>query len=172
MNLYLRLILFRLLSRRRSRLGMWDTAVTPFRVTLADLDLLGHINNSRYLAIMDLGRIDLMMRSGWWDRFTKKGWFPVVARQSITYRKSLGLGQRFVLETRVLGMDERWFYLQQVFRSEGAVCAHALVRARFLKKSGGSVEHHEMSDFLGGFPEDVVLPEWVGKWTDDTKNEI
>lgn len=172
MNLYLRLIFFRLLSRRRSRLGVWDTAITPFRVTLSDLDLLGHVNNSRYLAIMDLGRMDLMMRSGWWDRFTAKGWFPVVAGQSITYRKSLGLGQRFAVETRVLGMDERWFFLQQVFRRKGAVCAHALVRARFLKKSGGSVEHDEMSNFLGGFPEGLNLPEWVGTWTANTKNAM
>lgn len=151
---------------------MWDKAVTPFRVTPGDLDLLGHMNNSRYLAIMDLGRIDLMMRSGWWDEFTKQGWFPVVAGQSVTYRKSLGLGQRFVLETRVLGMDERWFYVQQVFRRGGEMCAHAMVRARFLKKSGGSVSHDEMSDFLGGFPEGIVLPDWVAKWTADTKYEV
>ena len=166
MNLYLRLISFRLRSRRRSRLAMWDTAVTPFRVTLSDLDPLGHVNNSKYLAIMDLARIDLMMRSGWWDKFRLKGWFPVVAGQTITYRKPLTLGQRFDVESRILGMDERWFYIQQVFRSEGTVYAHALVRARFLKKSGGSVEHDEMGEFVGGFPDGLDVPEWIGQWTD------
>ncbi|MGO1384213.1 MAG: acyl-CoA thioesterase [Arachnia sp.] len=170
MNLFLRLIYFRFLSSRRRRIDMWDTVVTPFRVTLSDLDLLGHINNSRYLAIMDLARLDLMLRSGWWDKFTRKGWFPVVAGQTITYRKSMNLGQRFDVETRVLGMDERWFYLQQSFRSKGEIHAHALVRARFLKKSGGSVEHQEMGEFLGGFPEGLVLPDWVASWTAETKN--
>lgn len=172
MNLYLRLIFFRLLSRRRSRLEMWDTAVTPFRVTPSDLDLLGHVNNSKYLAIMDLARIDLMMRSGWWDRFNRKGWFPVVAGQTITYRKSLKLGQRFQVESRIVGMDDRWFYVQQVFRSNSAVYAHAMVRARFLKKSGGSVEHDEMGLFLGGFPDWLDVPEWIGLWTAATKDAV
>jgi len=172
MNLYLRLISFRVLSRRRSRLELWDTAVTPFRVTLSDLDLLGHINNSKYLAIMDLARLDLMMRSGWWDKFRRQGWFPVVAGQTITYRKSLKLGQRFEVESRILGMDERWFYVQQVFRSEGAAYAHALVRARFLKKSGGSVEHDEMGEFLGGLPEWLDIPAWIGPWTAATKDAV
>jgi YbgC/YbaW family acyl-CoA thioester hydrolase len=172
MNLYLRLIFFRLRSRRRSRLNMWDTAFTPFRVTPSDLDLLGHINNSKYLAIMDLARLDLMMRAGWWDKFRRKGWFPVVAGQTITYRKSLKLGQRFEVESRILGMDERWFFVQQVFRSEGAVYAHAMVRARFLKKTGGSVEHDEMGEFLGGFPDWHDVPEWIGPWTAATKDAV
>ena len=170
MNLDLRLLFLRLVSRRRSRLTMWDTAVTPFRVMPSDLDLLGHVNNSKYLAIMDLARIDLMMRSGWWSTLRRKGWYPVVAGQTITYRKSLKLGQRFEVESRVLGMDERWFYVQQVFRSEGVVCAHAMVRARFLKRGGGSVEHHEMGDLLGGFPEGLDAPAWVGPWTAATKD--
>ena len=172
MNLYLRLIFFRLLSRRRSRLTMWEAAITPFRVMPSDLDLLGHVNNAKYLAIMDLARIDLMMRSGWWDRFRHQGWYPVVAGQTITYRKSLTLGQRFEVESRVLGMDERWFYVQQVFRNEGTIYAHAMVRTRFLKKTGGSVEHAEMGEFLGGFPDGLDVPEWVGPWTAATKDAV
>lgn len=170
MNLYLRLMFLRLRSRRRSRLTMWDTAVTPFRVAPSDLDLLGHVNNSKYLAIMDLARIDLMMRSGWWDKLRRKGWYPVVAGQTITYRRSLKLGQKFAVESRVLGMDDRWFYLQQSFVRDGTVCAHALVRARFLKRGGGNVEHDEMGEFLGGFPDGLEVPEWVGQWTADTKD--
>jgi len=172
MNLYLRLLFFRLLSRRRGRLEMWDTAITPFRVTPSDLDLLGHINNSKYLAIMDLARLDLMMRSGWWDKFRRQGWFPVVAGQTITYRKSLKLGQHFEVESLILGMDERWFYVQQVFRSESTVYAHALVRARFLKRSGGSVEHDEMGEFLGGFPSWLDIHAWIGSWTAATKDAV
>lgn len=170
MNLYLRLVLFRLLSRRRTRLTMWDTAVTPFRVTLGDLDLLGHMNNARYLAIMDLARIDLLMRSGWWDRLRRRGWYPVVAGQSITYRRSLTLGQRFEVASRVMGMDDRWFYVQQVFSRADTVVAHAVVRVRFLKRSGGSVGHDEMGEFLGGFPESLRTPAWVGPWTEATKD--
>ena len=170
MNLYLRLMFLRLRSRRRSRLDTWDASLTPFRVTVSDLDLLGHVSNSKYLAIMDLARIDLMMRCGLWDKLRRQGWYPVVAGQTITYRRSLKLGQRFDVESRVLGMDDRWFYVQQVFRRGETVCAHAMIRVRFLKRSGGNVEHDEMGEFLGGFPDGLEIPDWVGSWTADTKN--
>ena len=172
MNLYLRLMFLRLRSRRRTPLGIWDTAVTPFRVTVSDLDLLGHVNNSKYLAIMDLARIDLMMRSGVWDKLRRQGWYPVVAGQTITYRKSLKLGQRFDVKSRVLGMDDRWFYVQQVFLHDDAVCAHAVIRVRFLKRGGGNVEHGEMGAFLGGFPDNLDVPDWVVTWTADTKDAL
>jgi acyl-CoA thioesterase FadM len=119
---------------------------------------------------MDLARIDLMMRAGWRDKFNRKGWFPVVAGQTITYRKSLKLGQRREVESRMLGTDERWIFVQQGFRSGGVVCARGLARTRFLKKSGGSVEHDEMGDFLGGFPEWLDVPEWFWPWTAATKD--
>lgn len=170
MNLYLRMIYFRLLSRRRGPLTVWDASVTPFRVTPTDLDLLGHVTNSKYLAIMDLARIDLMMRSGWWRKFKHQGWYPVVAGQTITYRKSLKLGQAFEVESRILGMDNHWFYVQQIFRRGDTVCAHALVRVRFLKRSGGTVTHYEMDAFLGGFPDNLEVPAWAGPWAKATRD--
>ena len=74
MNLYLRLVWLYARSRFRSRLAPQDTAVTPFRVWPSDLDTLWHMNNGKYLSIMDLGRMDLMMRSGTWSRITGAGW--------------------------------------------------------------------------------------------------
>ena len=84
-NLYLRLLLMTLRTRagRGDRpLSIWDTAATAFRVAPTDLDLLGHMNNGRYLTIMDLARLDLMTRSGFWARLRRRGWYPVVAGQT------------------------------------------------------------------------------------------
>ncbi|AXK45436.1 thioesterase [Brachybacterium saurashtrense] len=164
MNMYLRLLLFLLRVRAKSRLGIWDTSHASFRVNLGDLDVQRHMNNGRYLSIMDLGRMDLMLRSGFWKRVTGAGWYPVVAGQSITYRRSLTLGQRFDVATRVLGHDERWIYLEQVFRRGETVIADAVVRARFLRTSGGSVDVSEVLELVGPIPEDRVLPEWVAQW--------
>lgn len=171
MNLYLRLLLLRLriLRGRRSRLGVWDTARTPFRVVPTDLDLLGHMNNGRYLTILDLGRMDLMLRSGFWGKITSRGWYPVVAGQTISYRKSLVLGQRFEVHSRILGMDERWNYLEQSFVVGDEVYAQALIRARFLKRSGGSVSSRELLDMVGEMPADRVLPSWISAWAEATK---
>ena len=64
MNLYVRL--FRVL------LGGWiqtgshyaDTTLSRFRVWLHDLDAFGHMNNGRYLQIMDVARTHWMVRTG------------------------------------------------------------------------------------------------------------
>lgn len=171
MNLYFRLLLLWLRIRRRGVIGLWDTAKTPFRVVPTDLDPFGHMTNSRYLTIMDVGRIDLMMRSGFWSKMKEKGWYPVVAGQTITYKKSLQPWQRFELRTRVLGFDERWGYAEQTFCVGDVVYAQAFVRTRFLKRSGGSVEHDELEKVAGGFPIDREVPKWLVELTTATRIE-
>ncbi len=111
MNLYFRLLLLTLRTRlartRPSRLGrgtsLWDEARTPFRVAPTDLDPLRHVNNGKYLSLLDLGRYDLLTRSGFWQAASERGWYAVVAAQTITYKRSLTLGQRFVLRTGCSG---------------------------------------------------------------------
>lgn len=165
MNLYFRLLLLWLRSHHRGPLDLWDTAVTPFLVLPTDLDPLGHMTNGRYLTIMDVGRLDLMLRSGFWSKMKEQGWYPVVAGQTITYRKSLRPGQRFELRTRVIGFDDRWGYIEQNFCVGTTVYAQAFVRTRFLKKTGGSVEHDELEKLAGGFPPSLEIPEWLRQWT-------
>jgi acyl-CoA thioesterase FadM len=167
-NLTFRLLLLTLrirLSPRR-RLSLWDESTTPFRVTLTDLDPLRHVNNGKYLSLLDLGRLDLMLRSGAWRTFGERGWYPVVAAQTITYKRSLTLGQRFALRTRVLGVDARAVYLEQTFVRHGGVVARAVVQARFLRRTGGSVQPDELLAAVGGSPRDLVLPDWVRAWAD------
>lgn len=164
MNLYFRLLGLWLRARRRGPVGLWDTVVTPFRVVPTDLDPLGHMTNGRYLTIMDVGRMDLMHRSGFLAEMRRAGWYPVVAGQTITYRKSLQPWQRFEVHTRVLGFDERWGYTEQTFRAGTTVYAQAYVRTRFLKRGGGSVGHDELEQVAGGFP-DTELPKWLLDWT-------
>jgi len=159
-NLYFRLLNLWLRARRRGPIGLWDTAVTPFRVVPTDLDPLGHMTNGRYLTIMDVGRLDLMHRAGFLKKMRDAGWYPVVAGQTITYRKSLQPWQRFEVHTRVLGFDDRWGYIEQTFRSGDTLYAQAYVRTRFLKRGGGSVEHDELEALAGGFP-DSAVPQWL-----------
>ncbi len=165
MNLYLRLLLLMIRVRSGRRLSLWGgTSRVRFRVHPGDLDVLRHMNNGRYLTLLDLGRMDLMLRSGFWKRITEAGWYPVVAGQTITYRRSLELWQRFELSTRVLGYDDRWIYMEQIFRVGETVHADAIVRARFLRRGGGSVEIDEVLGLAGPVPEDLEVPEWVLAW--------
>lgn len=171
MNLYLRMLWLALVHalRLRRRTSLWDAVETPFRVWPTDLDVLGHMNNGRYLTIMDLARVDLMMRAGFWRTLRERGWYPVVAGQTITYRRSLLPLRRFVVRTEVLGTEGEWIYLRQTFLSGGRLSAEAVVRARFLKRSGGSVTVAEMYEAAGLPGRELEVPAWVVRWTQDTR---
>jgi acyl-CoA thioesterase FadM len=165
-NLYLRVLWLFLRSRFRSRLAPQDTAVTPFRVWPSDLDTLLHMNNGKYLSIMDLGRMDLMLRSGTWPRLKAAGWYPVLAGQTIAYYRSLNPWKTFEVHTRILGFDDRWGFLEQTFVRGGRVHARAVVRSRFLKRTGGSVDHAELAELFGAVPGPEGIPAWVTEWSE------
>ncbi|MGO3361913.1 MAG: acyl-CoA thioesterase [Corynebacterium sp.] len=172
MNLYLRLILTVLRSRRLPALAPWDTVATPLRVLPNDLDTLGHMNNGRYLTMMDLARTELMMRSGLYARSEELGYYLVVAGQTINYRRSLMPWQKFEIRTRMLSGDARAVFVEQAFVNRGTVCAHAVVRLRVLKKKGGTVSDEEMAALLtpkdgaGDGVQDAAsdVPDWIPAW--------
>lgn len=167
MNLIFRTVLQWFRSRRASRLGIHDVGRTPFHVLPTDLDVLGHMNNGVYFSIMDLGRMDLMIRAGAWKRLGELGYYPVASNETITFRKSLQPWQRFDLETRIVGYDDRAVFVEQRFVVSGEIYARAFMRGRFLKKTGGTVSIAELTDALGVDPAEVALPAWLARWSDD-----
>ncbi len=167
MNLYLRLLWLRMTTARRPKLALDDVAVTPLRVMPRDLDQLGHVNNGVYLTMMDLGRLDLLWRSGTWARLSARGIYPVVAAQTISYRRSLEPWQRFELHTRIVGYDDRAAFIEQRFVVGDEIHARAIVRGRFLRRSGGTVTVAELGEAVGVDLAGRVAPEWVTRWAAD-----
>ncbi|HEY0994656.1 MAG TPA: acyl-CoA thioesterase, partial [Gemmatimonadaceae bacterium] len=125
MNLVFRLAWIALTARFRPRVDLLGPARTRFRVLPTDCDVLLHVNNGVYLSLMDLGRVDLMLRSGLFGELRSRGWYPVVAGLTIQYLASLNPFERFVIDTRIVGWDERSFYVEQRFLRGGAVVAQA-----------------------------------------------
>lgn len=167
-HLIFRTIHIFLRARRGERISRFGVAETPFRVWATDLDIFRHMNNGVYLSILDLGRVDLLSRSGIWAIFTAKRWYPVVVAETISFRKSLTLGQRFTVESKVLGFDAKSVYIQQRFVVAGEIYAEAFVRGRFLKRGAGVVQIPEVLAALGELPADLVVPEWVLAWAEST----
>lgn len=138
--------------------------LTPFRCVPTDLDVLQHMNNGQYLSIMDLARVDLMIRAGIASKISDLGYYPVVVAETIRFRKSIQLFNRFYIETKVIGWDEKAFILQQTFILKNQPIADAVVRARFLKKSGGSVLPAEILKLAGVSMDSPQLPGWINDW--------
>lgn len=150
--------------RRTGRLA--PTGISRIRLTTlpSDIDLLRHMNNGRYLSLFDLGRWDLLVRTGLWDVMKDNGWYAVVSSETVTFRKSLNLWQRFEVESRMIGHDDKAVYLEHRAVVDGEIYARAIIRARMMKRSGGTLPHDELFAAVGR-PEGVPdVDEWVHEW--------
>lgn len=159
---------------RGRRLAFGDVSRSRFRVWPTDLDLLRHMNNGKYLSIMDIARFDFMQRTRAWQIVRDQGWYPVVVGQTITYRKSLNPWQRFWIETAILGFDEQAVYIEQRFmrpdvKRRPEIYARAYVRARFLRRTGGTVPIDELLEKLGADAADFTLPDDIRTWGQATR---
>ena len=88
MHLLLRTLLVLFRSRRRPKLDFFDSSTLPMRVLPTDIDIAMHVNNGMYFSLMDLGRFDLMIRSGFWATMRRRGWNPEIGRASCRERVS------------------------------------------------------------------------------------
>lgn len=164
---------------RGSHLSFTDVSRSRFRVWPTDLDVLNHMNNGKYLSLMDIGRFDLMQRNGVMRLFKEQGWYPVVVNQTISYRKSLNPWQRFWIESKILGFDDQAVYVEQRFvrpapagttiARRPEIYARAIVRARILKRSGGVVKIDEIIAKSGANPDELNVPADVLAWGESTR---
>lgn len=114
-------------------LGFLEPARRHFRVGLLDIDYNMHINNAKYLNYMERARWDLFVQNGTWDLTLKNRLNFIVASAEIGYIRELNLFKKFEIESRYLGWDEKYFYLEQRFIADDKIYSYGLIKAVFLK---------------------------------------
>ncbi len=164
MNLFWRLLRILIFSRFSSKLKLFDQSKTFFRVWPTDLDPLLHMNNGKYFSLMDLSRLDFMIRSQTLPKLKKNGIYPVIASEMMRFRKSLEPFQRFALTSRLLGWDKKFIYLEQFFLYKKEIYALSLVKIRFKRKSGRLVDPEELIQLLKIDTPSPALPSWINDW--------
>ncbi len=105
--------------RRTGSVGADIRSSLDFRVSPGDIDVNLHMNNGRYLTIMDLGRIDILIRTGLWREMKRQKLQGVVAAQRVRYRHALAPWDRFRVESRILGWN-----------NDGIIFDHRMIRDR------------------------------------------
>ncbi|CAH0247384.1 hypothetical protein SRABI76_03154 [Microbacterium oxydans] len=167
-NVIWRTLLVILRARRRVRRGktLDASSVSSIRLTTlpTDIDILRHMNNGRYLSLFDLGRWDLLIRTGLFDAMNERGWYAVVSSETVTFRKSLQLWQRFDVQSRFIGHDDKAVFLEHRAVVDGEIYARVIVRSRMLRRTGGTVSNEELFAAVGkpeGVPE---IDPWVHDW--------
>jgi acyl-CoA thioesterase FadM len=147
---------------RADRVDVLDTVSITLPVTRGDVEAT-RMNNGRYLTLMDLGRLSLTLRGGYLHILAKRRWYPLVTDVMIHFARSLRVGTRFDLLTRIVCWDSRDFFIEQWFEQRGEVCARAFVKAFFMGARGrvGSEELLQAGGFGAVSP---PFPESVRAW--------
>jgi acyl-CoA thioesterase FadM len=111
MNLYLRLLWTLSRAWRGAALPIDAPLERTFRVLPTDLDINGHMNNGRYLTVIDLMLIEFFVRTGFARVLWQQGWRPMSGGAIITYRRGLKPFQRYTVRFRWTAQDLHWNFM-------------------------------------------------------------
>src|SRR5688500_16496427 len=165
------LLLFRFLivairAAFRSRIGALEESDVRFTVLPHDCDLNIHLNAGRFLSFMDVARMDLIGRTGLMRQIMRRGWRPLMGGCVVRYRREIRPFERFTIRSRILGWDDKWFYLEHVAEKGEAFCAIGTVRT-LIRGKGGNIPPADVLAAVGApntaSPE---LPVFVLRWRD------
>ena len=171
MNLYLRLLYMLVVSFLKPKVAhALDSTSLNFCVLPNDLDLNGHMNNGRYLTIMDIGRMDFVLRLRLAGYVIRNGYIPVLSSATMRYRLPLLPFQKYSLTTRILCWDDKWVFMEHRFiikggKKDGAVAAIGLVKGSFFsKKTRGTIPTGDIMAAIGLDEKSPPIPTYLQKW--------
>jgi acyl-CoA thioesterase FadM len=147
------------------------TDTLHLRVWPNQIDFNLHLNNARYLSIMDYARVHLLARGGVLTPVFKARWAPVVGAVWISYRRSLPLWASYELATRLVAWDNRWFYMEQIFTGKDGLVAVGWVKGALVGKSG-AVNPQQVMDLVEPGIVSPPIPEGLETLNDLTREKL
>ena len=163
MNLYLRLLWTLLRAWRAPRIEPGATLERRWRVLPNDLDVNGHMNNGRYLTVIDLMLVEYFVRTGFAATMLRRGWRPMAGGSFITYRRGLKPFQHYTLRFRLDASDAHWNYMRFEFVRAGKVCAAGYMKGAAVARSG-LVPNAQSYAAIGTAPLAADVPAAVRHW--------
>jgi acyl-CoA thioesterase FadM len=149
------------LEEDRLRMHVWPN----------DIDFNLHLNNARYLNIMDYARMHLLARTRLLEHVVRSRWMPVVGAVWITYRRSLPVFSAFVLTSRLVCWDDRWFYFEQTFTGRDGLAAVGWVKGA-LRLKQGAVEPQKVIERVASGAQSPPIPEAISTWNELTREKL
>ncbi len=172
MNLYLRLIGVIIGALIRPKICFDGNHSITLRILPNDLDINNHLNNGRYLTLLDLASMDLFLRSGILKKAIFKGLRPIVGGVIVTYRKGLSLFERCTLSIRLEASDTRWHYFRFVFlNSRNELSAIGYFKGAFISKNG-FCPSDEVFNLVGHHPHEYGFSKALSLWIKSEKEII
>lgn len=91
----------------------------PIEVRSTEIDMLGHVNNAKYLEYLEWGR------EKWYEEvgisfadMRKQGLGTVTVKITIQYRKEVRMGEKLTIVTQPLTKGRKSFTLEQIIYNE------------------------------------------------------
>ena len=114
-----------------SKVDLLATTRVCLRVWPNDLDFNLHVNNGRYLALADIGRMHWFVRTGVLGVARQQKAFPVVGDAIAKFRHDLKVFQKFEIHTRLIGWDRKWGFIEHRFVRSDRVIGVVAIRGVF-----------------------------------------
>ncbi|HKF47973.1 MAG TPA: acyl-CoA thioesterase [Terracidiphilus sp.] len=152
-------------------LGVLNEDCLKLRVWPFDIDLNLHMNNARYLSLMDYGRMHLLARTRLLDHILRSRWTPLVGAVWMTYRRSLALMAKFTLISRLVCWDERWFYIEQTFAGREGLAAAGWVKGA-LRDPGGVLDPQKVLEKIKPGIVSPPKPDAISAWNELTREKL
>jgi acyl-CoA thioesterase FadM len=148
-------------SEDRIRMHVWPNGI--------DLNL--HMNNGRYLSVMDYARIHLLARVGLLTHIIRARWQPLVGAVWMTYRRSLPLFSAFQISSRLVCWDTRWFYIEQTFTGREGLAAVGWVKGA-LRDKKGSLDPQSVLQLISPGVVSPPISDVFAQWNDLTREKL
>jgi acyl-CoA thioesterase FadM len=153
------------------RLGILEEDRLRMHVWPQDIDFNLHMNNARYLSIMDYGRTHLLARTRMLSHILRSRWIGLVGAVWITYRRPLPLFSPFWIGSRLVCWDERWFYFEQTFTGREGLAAIGWVKA-VLRNPEGNVDPQTAIQGVSPGAVSPPMPQAIAVWNDLTREKL
>jgi acyl-CoA thioesterase FadM len=153
------------------KLGVLEEDRIRMHVWLNDVDLNLHMNNARYLNVMDYARTHMLARTGLLEHIIRSRWQPLVGAVWMTYRRSLPLFSSFGIASRLVCWDERWFYIEQTFTGREGLAAVGWVKG-ILRDAHGSIEPQRVLERIAPGVVSPPMPDGIATWNELTREKL
>jgi acyl-CoA thioesterase FadM len=162
-NLYLRLFWIWLCARHKPPIRLGDTIEMRLRVWPNDIDIIGHMNNGRYMTIIDLALVEYFTRCGILKVLVRKRWRPMLGGSMISFRRGLKPFHRYTLRFTIMCWDERWNYVRFDFLRDGKAMAVGHAKGAFVG-AAGIVDTAETHAAFGIDEASPAIPASIAAW--------
>ncbi len=115
-------------ARRLGPLPLDGEHVNRMRAWPWDIDPFGDLNNGRILTLSDVGRISFAARIGLLAALKRRRWGMAMAGSAPQYRRRVTMWEPLEFRTRLIGRDEKFFYMRHLMLARGEPAAEIVCR--------------------------------------------